>query len=452
MTAASPRSRTRDTIFALASGVGKAAIAVIRLSGPAAPQALEALTGSSAHDARTARLRAIRDPQTGEILDRAIVLWFPAPNSFTGEDMAELQVTGGPSVVRGVSSCLARQPGFRPADPGEFAWRAFENGKLDLSEVEGLADLVDAETEAQRRQAANLAGGALRRQAAEIRELVLRAMSLIESQIDFSDIEEVDADALMAAENSVDQALERVQRILSEGRRGERLREGLHIVIAGPPNAGKSTLMNALARRDVSIVSSAPGTTRDVIEVSMDLEGYPVTLIDTAGIRETNDPIETLGIERALRRAADADLTLWLSPHGQPSSTPQAEQGGPIWRVETKCDASDIDGADATGEESHLRISAQSGFGLDKLLDELAKFASEQIGGAGTALMTTERHRIAFEDAAAALRRVCKVDEDHIELIAEDLRLAARAMDRVSGRIDVEDVLGDIFSRLCVGK
>ena len=454
MTKATPPSRNRDTIFAMASGAGKAAIAVIRISGPATSSALRALTGTSCAEPRRARLLTLRDPETLEILDRALVLWFPSPHSFTGEDVAELQVTGGRSITRAVAAALGKCSGLRPAEPGEFAWRAFESGKLDLTEVEGLADLVNAETEAQRRQAINLAGGALRRQAFEIRSRILRAMSHIESQIDFSDVEEIDAASMVHARDAIDDALQSVRRILSEGRRGERLREGLHIVIAGPPNAGKSTLMNALARRDVSIVSSTPGTTRDVIEVSMDLDGFPVTLVDTAGIRDSSDPIELQGIQRALRRATSADLTLWLSPIDQSSKLPSLGNDGAIWRVATKCDDRSLSSAmDSEGQGAHrAQISALTGFGLDQLLDDIANFASEQLGGEATALMTNERHRIAFEDAAEALGRASRVGEDGVELMAEDLRLAARAMERVSGRIDVEEILGDIFSRLCVGK
>jgi tRNA modification GTPase len=282
----------RDTIFAPASGGGRAAIAVLRLSGPACAAALEALAPGARFPDRVATLRLLRDPVTSEPLDRALVIRFLAPRSFTGEEMAELHVTGGRAVIAGVVGALAKIPGLRPAEPGEFAWRAFENGKLGLSEVEGIADLVEAETAAQRRQALRLAGGALSRETEAIRSKLLEAMAILEAQIDFSDIEDADSLSLDAARALAGEAARRVRTALAGAEAGARLREGFNVVIAGPPNVGKSTLMNALARRDVSIVSSIPGTTRDVVEVSLDLRGYPVTLVDTAGVRESDDPIE----------------------------------------------------------------------------------------------------------------------------------------------------------------
>jgi tRNA modification GTPase len=283
---------SRDTIFAPASGAGRAAIAVIRVSGPRCAAALAALAPGKAFPDRIATLATLRDPASGETLDRALVVRFVAPRSFTGEEMAELQATGGRATVAGLVAALGRLPGLRPAEAGEFAWRAFENGKLDLAEVEGLADLVDAETEAQRRQAVRIAGGALSRDAEAIRGLLAEAMAQIEAQIDFSDVEDADALSLDQARAIVGKAAARTRAALAGATAGERLREGFSVVIAGPPNVGKSTLMNALARRDVSIVSSIPGTTRDLVEASLDLRGFPVTLVDTAGLRESDDPIE----------------------------------------------------------------------------------------------------------------------------------------------------------------
>ena len=304
---------SRDTIFAPASGAGRAAIAVIRVSGPRCAAALAALAPGKAFPDRVATLARLRDPASGETLDRALVVRFVAPKSFTGEEMAELQATGGRATVAGIAAALARLPGLRPAEAGEFAWRAFENGKLDLSEVEGLADLVDAETEAQRRQALRIAGGALSRDAEAIRALLAEAMALIEAQIDFSDVEDSDALSLDQARVIAAAAAARTLAALAGAEAGERLREGFTVVIAGPPNVGKSTLMNALARREVSIVSPIPGTTRDLIEASLELKGFPVTLVDTAGLRESDDPIEREGVARARRRAERADLTLWLT-------------------------------------------------------------------------------------------------------------------------------------------
>lgn len=436
---------TRETIFAPATGAGRSAIAVVRISGPRCSALTDSIIRGGECPERAASLRTLIDPDNGETLDRALVIRFSAPRSFTGEDMIELQVTGGRAVLAAVLGALSKIPGFRPAEPGEFAWRAFENGRLDLSEVEGIADLVDAETAAQRRQALRIAGGALRREAEALRDLVLRAMSTLESQIDFSDVEDTDALSMEDARRYACEASARIESALAPGRAGERLRDGLTLVIAGAPNVGKSTLMNALARRDVSIVSASAGTTRDVIEVALDLDGFPVTLVDTAGIRETTDPIEREGVERAKRRAADADLILWLSDHESPP-VPTAESAVPTLHVRTKADQL------APSSDGGIVISAKTGQGLDALIGAIAKFAHERFGAADSVLLINERHRIAFSDARAALNRAVDLRQTAVELMAEDLRLAARAIERISGRIDVEDVLGDIFSRLCVGK
>jgi tRNA modification GTPase len=436
---------SRDTIFAPASGAGRAAIAVIRVSGPRCAAALAALAPGKAFPDRIATLATLRDPASGETLDRALVVRFVAPRSFTGEEMAELQATGGRATVAGIVAALARLPGLRPAEAGEFAWRAFENGKLDLSEVEGLADLVDAETEAQRRQAVRISGGALSRDAEAIRALLAEAMALIEAQIDFSDVEDSDALSLDQARAIVVKALARTRAALAGASAGERLRDGFSVVIAGPPNVGKSTLMNALARRDVSIVSSIPGTTRDLVEASLDLRGFPVTLVDTAGLRESDDPIEREGVARARRRAERADLTLWLTDSAA-LAAPVFAGPGPVIAVATKAD---LGGAKAAAA---MPISALTGQGIEQLLDAIADVAAQQMTGPAPALITLERHRVAYADALAALERALDPAQGELELVAEDLRLAARALERIAGRIDVEDVLGEIFKRLCVGK
>ncbi len=441
----------RDTIFAPASGGGRAAIAVLRLSGPACAAALEALAPGERFADRVATLRLLRDPVTFEPLDRALVIRFLAPRSFTGEEMAELHVTGGRAVVAGLVGALAKVPGLRPAEPGEFAWRAFENGKLDLSEVEGLADLVEAETAAQRRQALRIAGGALSRETEAIRSTLLEGMAILEAQIDFSDVEDADALSLDAARAIVAEAARRVQAALAGAEAGARLREGFNVVIAGPPNVGKSTLMNALARRDVSIVSAIPGTTRDLVEVALELRGYPVTLIDTAGIRETDDPIEREGVARARRRAEEADLTLWLNDAADPAET-SLPAGAPVLTVLTKADLRPGAGVCETAAGASIRISARTGAGIAHLLDAVADLAEERMAGPAPALITLERHRAAFVEALGALERALDPAQHELELVAEDLRLAARALERIAGRIDVEEVLGGIFSRLCVGK
>ncbi|HEY1941502.1 MAG TPA: tRNA uridine-5-carboxymethylaminomethyl(34) synthesis GTPase MnmE [Roseiarcus sp.] len=439
----------RDTIFAPASGAGRAAIAVIRISGRACAAALAALAPGADLADRVATLRTLRDPATGETIDRALALRFAAPRSFTGEEMAELQVTGGRAVVAGVLAALGRVPGLRPAEPGEFAWRAFENGKLDLAEVEGLADLVEAETAAQRRQALRIAGGALSRESEAIRATLVEAMALIEAQIDFSDVEDADALSLDSARALAAKAAHRLRAVLAGAAAGARLRQGFNVVIAGPPNVGKSTLMNALARRDVSIVSAIPGTTRDLVEVPLELRGFPVTLVDTAGIRETDEPIEREGVARARRRADEADLTLWLSDDAAAPIAPPGQ--GPMLFVLTKADRTRTT-EDKESPPQAIRISALTGDGLPQLLDAIADVAEQEMGGQEPSLIAQERHRAAFADALDALERALDPHAEELELVAEDLRLAARALERIAGRIDVEEVLGDIFSRLCVGK
>jgi len=437
----------RDTIFAPATGVGRAAISVIRLSGPACDRALAALTAAPWPAERLATLKTLRDPVTGEALDRALILRFVAPRSFTGEDMAELQVTGGRAVLQGIVEALALIDGLRPAEPGEFALRAFENGKLDLSQVEGLADLVDAQTQAQRRQALRIAGGALSREAEAIRAVIVDAMAAIEAQIDFSDQEDVDPAGLVQVRHLAEAAAKRIRQTLASARSGERLRDGFNVVIAGPPNVGKSTLMNAIAGRDVSIVSASPGTTRDPVEIHLDLRGFPVSLVDTAGLRESDDPIENEGILRARRRVREADLTLWLSDRAEPAALGSGEAKGPVLPVRTK-----IDLAGGDSPSSPIAVSARTGQGIDRLLNTIADFAEQQLSGPSPALITLTRHRLAFEEALAHLQRVLDQPDAVPELLAEDLRMAARALERIAGRVDVEDVLGAIFSRLCIGK
>ena len=441
-------ARDHDTIFAPASGVGRAAIAVLRISGPGCSAALEALAPGGEFPDRRAVLITLRRPRSAEPLDRALVTRFRAPRSFTGEEMAEVSVTGGRAVTAAVAKALAAIPGLRLAEPGEFAWRAFVNGKIDLTEAEGLADLVEAETEAQRRQAQRIAGGALSRECDAIRAGLIEAMAAVEAQIDFSDVEDAEGLTLDSVKRAARAAMERIDRALATADAAERLREGFTVVIAGPPNVGKSTLMNALAGRDVAITSPVAGTTRDLIEVFLDLRGYPVTLVDTAGIRDSADPIEQEGVARARRRAEGADLTLWLDD-GAGGQTPGV--GSPVLSVRTKIDL-EIESAAGAKSPSEFRISAKTGAGVDRLLDALADLAEERMSSREPALLTVERHRRAFEDAREALAATLGPDAAEWELVAEDLRRAAAAMDRVVGRIGAEEVLGEIFTRLCVGK
>jgi len=435
-----------DTIFAPASGAGRAAISVLRISGPGCLAALRTIAPGAEFPDRRVVLRTLRRPQSGEPLDRALITRFCAPRSFTGEEMAEISVTGGRAVVSAVVTALTLIPGLRLAEPGEFAWRAFMNGKIDLSEVEGLADLVEAETEAQRRQAERIAGGALRSECEAIRLSLLDAMAMVEAQIDFSDVEDALEFNLESVRSAARAALARIDRALATADAAQRLREGFTVVIAGAPNVGKSTLMNAFVRRDVAITSPIPGTTRDLIEVFLDLRGYPVILVDTAGIRESPDPIEQEGVLRAWRRAKSADLTLWLNDGGE-GEAPNV--GSPTLAVRTKIDL-EPDRAPSTSAE--LAISAKTGAGIDRLLDAIAELAEERMSSREPALLTLERHRRAFRDARQALASMLAPGVAEPELIADDLRRAAAAMDRIVGRIGVEEVLGEIFARLCVGK
>ena len=438
-----------DTIFAQASGVGKAAVAVFRVSGPLGSEALAALAPGAAFPDRTAVLRTLVDPVSGAPLDRALVLRFAAPRSFTGEDVVELQVTGGRAVPAALARALHALPGLRLAEPGEFAWRAFLNGKMDLSEAEGLADLVEAETEAQRRQAQRIAGGALKRECDAIRATLLDAMATVEAQLDFSDVEDAADLTSGSIREAALRALERIDRALAGAQAAERLRAGFVVVIAGPPNVGKSSLMNAIAGRDVAITSPFAGTTRDLIEVAIDLRGYPVILVDTAGIRETADPIEQEGVRRALERAENADLTLWLDDGRPWRESPRA--AGPTLGVRTKCDLEATAVGGSTGGQQ-FAISASTGEGIDALLDGIADRAIGAMAIGEPAVLTLARHRDAFLSARQALEWARTPEGLEAELAAEAFRSAASAMDRVVGRIGVEDVLGQIFSRLCVGK
>jgi tRNA modification GTPase len=432
-----------STIVAPASGSGPSAVAVIRVSGPRTRAVLEALCGPLPAP-RYASLRDIGDPT----IDRGLVLWFPGPASFTGEDMAELQVHGSRAVVLALVDAVLAVDGTRLAEAGEFARRAFENGKLDLTEVEGLADLISAETEAQRRQALAQSEGSLRRLYEGWRAELVKAQGLMEAGLDFADEADVAADVGAKAEAMVVPLLGSIARHLAD-RSGERLRDGLRIVIAGPPNAGKSSLMNTLAKRDVAIVSEEAGTTRDVIEVHLDLGGLPVILTDTAGIREGIGAVETEGIRRALARAEDADLVLWVIDATAPVYAPPTSLRA-VARIDAlnKCDLA----RDLAGGDSAVKVSAKTGEGLDALVARLEEVAAAEIGAfAGQALLTRTRHRVELEATRDALQRFVNHDLGP-ELAAEELRIAARHLGRLTGLIDVEEVLGAIFAEFCIGK
>ena len=442
-----------STIYALSSGAGRAGIAVIRVSGEAARASLLQLAGTLP-EPRQASLRTIKDPASGDILDRALVLWMPGPGTVTGDDMAELHVHAGPAVVRSVLESLGSLSGVRLAQPGEFTRRAFENGKLDLTQVEGLADLIEAETAAQRRQALRQADGYLNRLYDGWRRDILRASGLVEAAIDFSDEEDVVADAILQATTIVAAFQTALNAHLSDNRRGELIRDGFHVVLLGPPNSGKSSLLNCLAKRDVAIVSDEAGTTRDILDVRLELDGLAVVVSDTAGLREAAGKIEREGMRRALARASAADLALWLCDATEGELPPPADiaaQHVPLLKVFNKSDLVPLCG-EGGQRSSGLFVSALTGAGIDELVAAIALAARDRIGGDESVPLTQERHRQALTVCRDALGEFLADDRPAIEVRAESLRQAAVALGRLTGRIDVEDVLGEIFGRFCIGK
>jgi tRNA modification GTPase len=438
-----------DTIYALSSGRPPVAVAVIRISGPRAGDALRALAGQLP-EPRQAKFARLRDPRTGGNIDDALVLFFPAPRSETGEDTAELQVHGGRAVIAAVFDALSQLEGLRPAEAGEFTRRSFENGKLDLTGVEGLADLIYADTEAQRRQALRQLQGLLGNRAETWRKRIIEAQALAEAGIDFSDEADVASDVQQRSLAMARELAREMRDALTDAKRGERLREGLVVAIAGPPNAGKSTLLNRIARREAAIVSPYAGTTRDVIEVHLDLDGYPVTLLDTAGIRDTDDPVEREGVARAQARAAAADLVLWVTETGAPMTDADAAPGtAQQWLVRNKIDI--LPPGDTRPGPHEYRLSAETGEGMGQLLSALTVFARDNMGALEPALVTRERQRRLLEEAASSLERAVG-DAAREDVFAEELRMSARALGRLTGRVDVEDILDVIFRDFCIGK
>jgi tRNA modification GTPase len=445
MTAA--MTNAADTVFALSSGPPPAGVAVVRLSGPAVRFGLETLI-DSIPEPRRAMLRSIKG-RDGATIDRGLVLFFPGPASFTGEDAAELHLHGGRAVVAAVLAELGALSGFRPAEPGEFTRRAFVNERLDLTQVEGLADLIFADTEAQRRQALRQADGALGRLYDGWRERLIRARALIEAELDFPDEDDVPGSVSVQVWDDVAALEKEIVNHLSD-RRGERLRDGAEIVVLGPPNAGKSSLVNAIARRDVAIVTPEPGTTRDLIEVRLDLGGYPVTLVDTAGLRAAEGVVEREGIRRAEARAAEADLVLWLADATKPASESPLPGGV---TVATKIDLvdSDAERSRLAGRFDHL-VSSTTGAGIGALLDNVTRRIAADLAPAESPLVTRQRHRTALASCLEAIRAALADDSRPLELRAEDLRRAGDALGRITGRIDVEDLLDVIFRDFCIGK
>ncbi|MEJ0061905.1 MAG: tRNA uridine-5-carboxymethylaminomethyl(34) synthesis GTPase MnmE [Alphaproteobacteria bacterium] len=472
-----------DTIFALASAPGRAGVAVMRISGPLAGEALRQLTGRDLPEPRRAALREFHHPG-GALLDRGLALWFPAPHSFTGEDVAELHLHGGRAIVSGMAAALASMPGLRLAEPGEFTRRGFENGKFDLTEAEAVIDLINAETEAQLRQALRQADGALSRLYEDWRARLLRALAHIEADIDFAD-EDLPPGLAAARVLELSGLRAELAAHLADNRRGERLRDGYHIAILGPPNAGKSSLLNALARRDAAIVSAVAGTTRDVIELQLDLGGYPVIVADTAGLRESEDAIESEGIRRAAARAGLADLKLLvfdgaslpdLDPmtlallddrammvvnkqdlifmeNAKEASFPTPHRGERESRLISFDEK--VNGMPAfAGMTTPFIISLKTNFGIEALIEALTARVAAELADTGQPALTRLRHRTALEECAAHLDRALAGLQEKREtaLTAEDVRLAMRALGRITGSVDTEDLLDVIFRDFCVGK
>ena len=440
-----------QTIFALSSGRAPSAIAIIRVSGPQTRLAIERLCGKLPAP-RLAQFTTLRDLE-GSALDESVTLWFPAPHSATGEDVAEFHVHGGRAVIAAMFDALSAIDGLRPAEPGEFTRRAFENGKLDLTEAEGLDDLIHADTDRQRRQALRHLKGLLGAKAESWRQQIIEASALIEAGIDFSDEGDVSAELVAPALRKIAALKSEIEETLAASAQSERLREGLTVAIAGPPNAGKSTLLNRLARREAAIVSPHAGTTRDVIEVHLDLDGYPVTLIDTAGVRDTHDPVEQEGVRRARDRARTSDLVLWLvDANDRNAPTPQSDgDHAPVWIVRNKVDLVAVkgEGAGATGR---FDVSASRGDGVPELIAAVVSYAQDYFGPGEMALVSRARHRTLLQETVAALGRAERSADKGDELLAEELRIAIHSLGRLTGRVDVEDILDVIFREFCIGK
>ena len=426
-----------ETIFALSSGAPPAAIAVMRISGPDAGAALEALAGRLPKSRRATAV-ALSDPAEGAPLDRALALWLPGPATATGEDVAELHLHGGRAVIAAVEAALARLPGLRRADAGEFTRRAFANGRIDLAEAEGLADLLSAETELQRRNAMAMASGALSRVVEGWRERVLALGASVEAVLDFAD----EDDVAQLPESFAGECLALADELRGwlERPRAEPLREGFRVVFAGPPNAGKSSLFNALTESEAAITSAIPGTTRDVITRTVAIEGVPLQFVDTAGLHEGgSDPIERIGIDRALGAAREADLVLWLGPEGEGPANVA------LWEIAPQCDRADHPGKTS----ARHTVSAHSGYGLAALRADIVATARAALPKPGEAALGERQHRLLGEcrDVAMAAAGL-----DDPLLIAESLRLARAALDRLVGRAGTEDMLDALFGRFCIGK
>jgi tRNA modification GTPase len=444
-----------DTIFAPATAAGRAAVAVVRVSGPATLSVVEALTGRPPK-ARMAALRTLR--HGGVDLDEALVLRFEGPASYTGEDSAEFHVHGGRAVVEALLSALS-DLGLRLAEPGEFTRRAFENGKLDLTQAEGVADLIDAETEAQRKQALGQVGGALGQRYDRWRDLLIQSLAMLEAAVDFPD-EDLPGAVAERARPGLRTLSAELDTALADVSRGRRVRDGFRIALVGAPNAGKSTLLNGLVEREAAIVTDTPGTTRDVIEVPLVLAGYKVLVADTAGLRETTDAIEAEGVRRARAWAEEADLRLWVVDGFHVKHTVKLQEAvrAGDWLILNKADIAEgsaLDEAAArwAGEGLKVvRLSARSAAAVSEVREALSAHVAEALSGAEFPAATRLRHAERLREAQGHLLRALSEVGLEVELAAEDVRLAARALEKITGRVDPEDVLGRVFSTFCIGK
>jgi len=426
-----------NTIYALSSGSPPAAIAVIRISGPGADAAARTLTGRLPEE-RRAGTAILRDPDSGEVLDKALLLRFVAPATATGQDVIELHLHGGRAVVAGVLAALSRIPGLRPAEPGEFTRRAYENGRIDLAEAEGLADLLTAETQSQRRAALQLAGGALSKSVEGWQQQVLLLSAQLEASLDFSDEGDVVADVSLRSASLLSDLIDELQRVLVAPS-VERLRDGIRVVIAGPPNAGKSTLLNRLIGREAAITSAIAGTTRDLVEAPAAIGGIPFLIVDTAGLRESGDEIEAIGIDRAKQSIATADIVLWLD---EVDSCPDPDRS---IIISAKADLDRVNRS--TG--GSISLSAMTGEGMDNLIALLTDRAQTLLPSEGE-LAINERHRKILADCLGHLREAAAASDPI--LASEALRQVRSSLDRITGRAGVEDMLGALFGRFCIGK
>jgi tRNA modification GTPase len=434
------------TIYALASGAGKAGIAVTRISGPCAREAATFLSGDGELKPRLATLRTLR--HQGRLIDQAIVIFFPGPQSFTGEDVVELHTHGSPAVMKLLYEALSTFPDGRLAEPGEFTRRAFLHGRMDLTQAEGLADLIEAQTIAQHRQAMRQFSGDMARRLEDLRDAVLAPLALLEAYIDFPD-EEIPASVLGEVVQHVAAVGAEIQSLLADGHVGEKIREGIEIVIIGPPNAGKSSLINLLSRRDIAIVSDEPGTTRDMIEVQLDLGGYAVTLVDTAGLREASGEVEAEGVRRAYRRAATAELKICLLDAAEADS--QIIELKDLIDLDTLLFLNKIDRTKLYPRiQQAIGISIKTGENIDKLLILLKDKVEAMMDSAPSPLITRARHREALTAAFSALETYSP--SQPLELGCEELRQAANEIGKMTGKIRVDDVLDLVFSRFCIGK